>query len=146
MEQLAVLQGPSRHIELKLCTGTPSARSKPAEALSIDGAVQLGIRRATNSYAWLPEPSIARPMLEPGILHASSFPAVRRHTFSHKVGREVGLEEALVLEGVVQLGVGHAAALEPAVENLVNALQGRAPLLAGDGEAVNKVPVQIRHL
>ena len=65
------------------------------------------------------------------------------HTFSHEVSREVGLEEVLVLEGIVQLGVGHAAALKPAVKDLVYALQGRAPLLAGDGQVVDEVAVQI---
>ena len=67
-------------------------------------------------------------------------------TFSHEVGREVGLEEGPVLEGVVQLGVGHAAALEPAVEHLVDALQGRAPPLAGNGQVVDEVAVQVCRL
>ena len=64
-------------------------------------------------------------------------------TFCYKVSREVGLEEVLVLKGVVQLGVGHAAALKPAVEDLVYALQGRAPFLAGNGQVVDEVAVQI---
>lgn len=66
--------------------------------------------------------------------------------FSNKVSREVALEEVLVLKGVVQLAVGHAAALKPAVKNLLHSAQHPLALLAGNGDVVNEVPVQICHL
>ncbi len=68
-------------------------------------------------------------------------------TFCHKVSREASvLEEALVLEGVVQLPVRHAAALKPAVEDVLHAAQHAPALAAGDGQVVDVVPVQVRDL
>ena len=66
--------------------------------------------------------------------------------FSNKVSREVALKEVLVLKGVVQLAVGHAAALKPAVKDLLHPPQHPFALLAGNGDVVDEVPVQICHL
>ena len=68
------------------------------------------------------------------------------HTFCHKVGRKVALEELLVLKGVVQLAVGHAATLKPAVKHLLHSMQVPLALLAGNSDVINEVPVQISHL
>ena len=67
-------------------------------------------------------------------------------TLSYKVCREVGLEEVFVLKGVVQLPIGHAAALKPAVKDVLHALELPLALLAGDGEVVDEVAVQIGDL
>lgn len=55
-----------------------------------------------------------------------------RLTLSNKVCWEVALEELLILKGVMQLGIGHASRLEPAVKNLVHAPQDALPLLTGN--------------
>ena len=65
-----------------------------------------------------------------------------------EVGREGLLEALLVLERVVQLRVRHGARLEPAVEDVLDALQrreARAPLRR-NLDVVDEVPVQICHL
>lgn len=67
-------------------------------------------------------------------------------TFGNKVSREVALEELLVLEGVVQLAIGHAATLKPAVKHLLHAAQLPLALLARDSDVINEVPMQICHL
>lgn len=67
-------------------------------------------------------------------------------TFSYKVGREVALKELLVLKRVVQLAVGHAATLKPAVKHLLHTMQLPFALLAGDGDVVDEVPMQVSHL
>lgn len=72
--------------------------------------------------------------------------AGRPHTLSNKVGREVVLKEFDVLEGIVQLGVGHAARLEPAIKHLVHSSQHALALLAGNLQVVDEMPVQVRHL
>jgi len=46
----------------------------------------------------------------------------------------------------VQLAIGHAATLKPAVEDLLHAVQVTLALLAGDGDVVYEVPVQVCHL
>ena len=69
-----------------------------------------------------------------------------KRTFSYKVGGEVALKELLVLEWVVQLAVGHAATLKPAVKHLLHTTQLALALLAGDGDVVNEVPMQVSHL
>ena len=67
-------------------------------------------------------------------------------TLSHKVGGEALLKELGVFKWVVQLSIGHAAALKPAVKDLVHASQLALPLPAGNGHVVDQVPVQICHL
>lgn len=71
---------------------------------------------------------------------------VKRPTFCYEVSWKVALKEGLVLKGVMQLAVGHASALKPAVKDLLNTAQISLALLAGDGDVVNEVPVQICHL
>ena len=66
--------------------------------------------------------------------------------FSHEVCGEAILEELLVLEGVVKLAVGHAAAFEPAIKDIVDAAKHTLALLAGDCEVVYLVPMQVRDL
>jgi len=46
----------------------------------------------------------------------------------------------------VQLAIGHAATLEPAVKDLLHAVQVTLALLAGDRDVVYEVPVQVCHL
>ena len=46
----------------------------------------------------------------------------------------------------MQLAIGHAAALKPAVEDLLHSVQVPLALLAGDGDVVYKVSVQVCHL
>jgi len=46
----------------------------------------------------------------------------------------------------VQLAIGHAATLKPAVKDLLDAVQLTLALLAGDGDVVYEVPVQVCHL
>ena len=46
----------------------------------------------------------------------------------------------------MQLAVGHAATLKPAVKDLLHAVQLPLALLAGDGDVVYEVPVQVCHL
>ena len=58
-----------------------------------------------------------------------------------EVGREGGLERLLVLEGVVLLRVRHRARLEPAVEDLVDALEGALALLRGELDVVEELAV-----
>ena len=67
-------------------------------------------------------------------------------TFSYKIGGEVALKELLVLKGVVQLAVGHAATLKPAVKHLLHTMQLPLALLAGDSDVVDEVPMQVSHL
>lgn len=67
-------------------------------------------------------------------------------TFCYKVSREVAFKEFLVLEGVMQLAVGHATTLKPAVKHLLHSVQVPLALLAGNGDVVYEVPVQICHL
>ena len=74
-------------------------------------------------------------------LHARNITAML--TLSYKVCWKVGLEEVLVFKGVVQLPIGHAAALKPAVKDVLHALELPLALLAGNGEVVNEVAVQI---
>mmetsp|Transcript_41508 Transcript_41508/g.130922 ORF Transcript_41508/g.130922 Transcript_41508/m.130922 type:complete len:397 (-) Transcript_41508:157-1347(-) len=62
-----------------------------------------------------------------------------------EVGREGGLERLLVLEGVVLLRVRHRARLEPAVEDLVDALEGSLALLRGELDVVDELAVQVAH-
>ena len=64
-------------------------------------------------------------------------------TLSYKVCWKIGLKEVLVLKGVVQLPIGHAAALEPAVKDVLHALELPLALLAENGEVVNEMAVQI---
>lgn len=78
--------------------------------------------------------------------HNPSAIASGAHTFSHKVSREVALKKVLVLKGVVQLAVRHAATLKPAVKHLLHPVQLTLALLAGDGDVVYEVPVQVCHL
>jgi len=46
----------------------------------------------------------------------------------------------------VQLAIGHAATLKPAVEDLLHPVQLTLALLAGDGDVVYEVPVQVSYL
>mmetsp|Transcript_41792 Transcript_41792/g.110426 ORF Transcript_41792/g.110426 Transcript_41792/m.110426 type:complete len:1093 (+) Transcript_41792:362-3640(+) len=59
---------------------------------------------------------------------------------------EALLEVLLVLEGVVLARVGHRAALEPAVEDLVDALEHPLALLRRDLDVVDEVAVEVRDL
>ena len=61
-----------------------------------------------------------------------------------EVGGEAGLDLLAVLEGVVVLGVGHGAGLEPAVEDLRRAAVGLA--VAADDDLVDEVLVQVGDL
>lgn len=56
---------------------------------------------------------------------------------SNEVSRESILELPLVLEGVVHLGIGHAATFEPAVEHLGHTVQGALPTAGRDAQLVN---------
>ena len=67
-------------------------------------------------------------------------------TLSNKVCWEVALKELFVLKGVVQLRVGHAPRLEPAVKDFINSAQHALALAAGDGQVVYEVPVQVLYL
>ena len=55
-------------------------------------------------------------------------------------------EKGLVVKGIMDLGVGHAATLEPAVEDVRHAPQDALALARGDGQLVDKVTVQVIHL
>mmetsp|Transcript_22495 Transcript_22495/g.73070 ORF Transcript_22495/g.73070 Transcript_22495/m.73070 type:complete len:643 (+) Transcript_22495:1232-3160(+) len=68
--------------------------------------------------------------------------------FRDKVGGKVVLEELFVLERVVQLRVRHAPALEPAVEDVLDAFEHAklGAALRRDGEVVDEVTVYIRDL
>lgn len=46
----------------------------------------------------------------------------------------------------MQLAVGHAATLKPAVKDLLHPVQLTLALLAGDRDVVYEVPVQVGHL
>lgn len=67
----------------------------------------------------------------------------KKGTFCYKVSWEVAFKEFLVLKGVVQLAVGHAATLKPAVKHLLHSVQVPLALLAGNYDMVYEVPVQI---
>lgn len=58
-------------------------------------------------------------------------------TLGDEVGGEGVLELAAVLEGVVHLGVGHATALEPAVEDLQHPAELALPTAGRDGQVVD---------
>ena len=53
------------------------------------------------------------------------------------------LKEALVGKGVMQLPIGHAAALKPAVKDVLHPAQLALALAAGDCEVVDLVPVEV---
>ena len=59
--------------------------------------------------------------------------------------REAGLEHLLVLERIVQLGVGHGAGLEPAVQHLRDASVNPVLPVDGEGQRVHMLPMQIGH-
>ncbi len=46
----------------------------------------------------------------------------------------------------MQLAIGHAATLKPAVKDFLHTVQLTLALLAGDGDVVYEVPVQVCHL
>ena len=58
---------------------------------------------------------------------------------------KVRLERLVVLEGVVPLGIGHRAGIEPAVDHLRHAVPGPAVLLECDPVDARAVQVDIRH-
>ena len=56
------------------------------------------------------------------------------------------LKKGFVLEGVMNLGDRHRAALEPAVEDVIHTPQRPTALARRDGNVIDKVPMQIRNL
>ena len=57
---------------------------------------------------------------------------------------EIVLKLLFVLEGVVGLGIGHGARLEPAVEDLRDAFEWGTPgPFGGDGDLVDGFPVKV---
>ena len=66
--------------------------------------------------------------------------------FCYKICREAIREGLCILKGIVHGGVGHAAGLKPAVEYVVDPPQIPFALLAGDGDAIDVMPVQVCHL
>lgn len=66
--------------------------------------------------------------------------------FSHKVSREIGFKQLLVLKGVMQLSVGHAAALKPAIKDIIHTPQHTITTAAGDCKMVDEVSMQIGDL
>ena len=64
-------------------------------------------------------------------------------TLGNEVTGEGLLKLLDVLEGVVLGGVGHGTRLEPAVKDLLDTLEGALALLAGDGDVVDLVTVEI---
>ena len=59
------------------------------------------------------------------------------NSFCDEVCGKARLKRLLVLKGVVALGVGHAAALEPAVKHLRHSIKVPLAQLRGDGDRVN---------
>ena len=59
---------------------------------------------------------------------------------------EVGLEALLVLEGVVNLAVGHGPGFAPAVQYLRDPLQARATTLGRNLHLIDKMLVEVVHL
>ena len=65
-------------------------------------------------------------------------------TFGDKVCWEATtLKEALLFKWVVQLAIGHAAALKPAVKDIFHPSQLPFASAAWNGKVINLVPVQI---
>ena len=62
--------------------------------------------------------------------------------FADEIGGEASLPELFVLEGVVPLGDGHGAGIEPGVDDLGNAVRLVAALGAGEGDVVDVGAVQ----
>ena len=63
--------------------------------------------------------------------------------FGDEVGGELLLEQVFILKGIVMLGKGHGAGVEPAVDNLGDALHLLAAVGAGDGHGVDEGAVQL---
>jgi len=64
-------------------------------------------------------------------------------TFRHESGGKCLLEELLVFEGIMKLGIRHTARLEPAVEDLINTLEIPFTFLRWDGNVVDLVSVDV---
>ena len=67
-------------------------------------------------------------------------------TLVDEVGGEMGLEALLVLEGIVHLGVGHRAGLEPAVQDVRDPPHGALSIRTGPCDLVDEVLVQVLDL
>ena len=65
------------------------------------------------------------------------------HGLGNELGRELGLEQLLVLKGIMVLGEGHSAGVEPAVDHLGHPLHLLSAAGAGDGHGVDVGAVQL---
>ena len=65
------------------------------------------------------------------------------HGLGDEVRGELALEKLLVLKGIVVLGKGHGAGVEPAVDDLGHTVHLLAAVGAGDGHLVHIGPVQL---
>ena len=63
--------------------------------------------------------------------------------FRNKVRRELGFKQVFVLKGIVMLGKGHGARIEPAVDDFGHPLHLLAALRTFDGHRVHIGPVQL---
>ena len=59
------------------------------------------------------------------------------HCLGYKLGRELGLEQFLILKGIMVLRKGHGAGIKPAVNHLRHTLHGLIALGALDVYSVN---------
>ena len=57
--------------------------------------------------------------------------------FADEVGGEVGFESFAVFKGVVPLGEGHSAGIEPAVDDFGDAMHNFAAFFAGESNGVD---------
>ena len=65
------------------------------------------------------------------------------HCLGDKLGRELGLEQFLVLKRIMVLRKGHCTGVKPAVNNLRHALHGLAALGAPDVHRINVWAVKL---
>lgn len=99
-----------------------------------------------SSILWLPEAfcCVANTrVIKPWWNAASHSPSAGLvNAFSNKVSGEGFFKLPPVLKGVVDLGIGHAPTLEPAIKNLRHTVQGTLPQAGRDRQVVDTMEVR----
>ena len=132
----------------------------PADGVSAVGLQRLkGIHRVALGFAHLLPVFILHvsqhnDVFEAGTVKHQGRDGVQRiepaagliHRLADEIRRELLLEQLLVFEGIVVLGKGHRAGIEPAVNHLGDAVHLPAALGAADGDSIDKRTMQLNVL